>query len=71
MATHVDARGLSCPQPVILAKQAIGAGEFPLEILVDTATSRENVRRLAERFGLVVRVEERGGDFALVVTKAE
>lgn len=42
-----------------------------MEILVDTATSRENVRRLAERLGFAVRVEERGGDFALVVAKRE
>ncbi|HAK94592.1 MAG TPA: SirA family protein [Planctomycetes bacterium] len=71
MATQVDARGLSCPQPVILAKQAIQTGAFPMEILVDTATSRENVRRLAERLGLAVRVEERGDGFALTLTKAE
>ena len=71
MAKRVDARGLSCPQPVILAKQALGAEELPMEILVDTATSRENVRRLAERLGFAVRVEERGGDFTLVVAKRE
>ncbi len=71
MANQVDARGLSCPQPVILAKQAIGAGTFPVEILVDTVTSRENVRRLAERLGLGVRIEERGDCFALTLMKAE
>jgi TusA-related sulfurtransferase len=71
MATHVDARGLSCPQPVILAKQAITAGAFPIEILVDTVTSRENVRRLAERMGLSVAVKDAGGSFALTLAEAK
>lgn len=65
----VDARGLSCPQPVMLAKQAIDKGQFPIEVLVDTVTSRENVRRLAERFGLKVQVEPSGEGFKLTLQK--
>jgi tRNA 2-thiouridine synthesizing protein A len=46
----VDARGLSCPQPVLEAKAALdSAGEATVEVLVDTVTSRENVLRLASR----------------------
>ena len=37
--SKVDARGLSCPQPVILARKAIEAGRFPIEVLVETVTS--------------------------------
>jgi TusA-related sulfurtransferase len=48
MAKQVDARGLSCPQPIILAIKAIETGDFPVEVLVETVTSRENVRRMAE-----------------------
>ena len=40
MTYTVDARGLSCPQPVILARRAIEAGKFPIEVLVGTVTSR-------------------------------
>jgi len=65
----VDARGLSCPQPVMLAKQAIDKGEFPVEVLVDTVTSRENVRRLAQRLGLKVQAEPSGEGFKLTVEK--
>jgi TusA-related sulfurtransferase len=46
MSTTIDARGLSCPQPVILALkevQAISKGE--ITVLVDTVTSKENVIR--------------------------
>ena len=69
MSVKVDARGLSCPQPVILSKQAIQAGEFPIEVLVDTVTSRENVRRMAEKSGCLVRIREVGGEFSLEFTK--
>jgi tRNA 2-thiouridine synthesizing protein A len=69
MANTVDARGLSCPQPVILTRNAIKAGEFPIEVLVETVTSRENVRRAAEKMGCQVTVEETGDEFTLTVSK--
>ena len=69
MAHTVDARGLSCPQPVILARNTIKTGEFPVEVLVETVTSRENVRRAAEKLGCTVQVEEMGDEFRLVLTK--
>jgi TusA-related sulfurtransferase len=68
--THtVDARGLSCPQPVILARNAIQAGQFPIKVLVETVTSRENVRRAAEKLGCAVQVEDLGDEFRLTLTK--
>jgi TusA-related sulfurtransferase len=48
MAEQVDAKGLSCPQPVILVHQKmkeLKKGTF--EVMVDTDTSRENISRLA------------------------
>jgi len=69
MAKTVDARGLSCPQPVILARKAIQEGQFPIEVLVDTVTSRENVRRMAVKSGCTVNVEEKGDEFRLVLSK--
>jgi len=69
MAATVDARGLSCPQPVLLTRRSMEAGEFPIEVLVDTVTSRENVRRLAEKAGHRVQVQEVGGEFRLTISK--
>ena len=69
MAHTVDARGLSCPQPVILARNAIKTGKFPIEVLVETVTSRENVRRAAEKLGCTVQVEETKDEFKLTLTK--
>ena len=42
----VDARGLSCPEPVIRAKNAMESGDKEYEILVDNVVAKENVSRL-------------------------
>lgn len=69
MSTNVDARGLSCPQPVIMAQKALAEGKFPVEVMVDTVTSRENVRRMAEKQGFKVEVIAQRDEFKLVITK--
>ncbi|NBJ14748.1 MAG: SirA family protein [Dehalobacter sp. 4CP] len=68
----VDARGLSCPQPVVETKKAISAkGGGKIEVLVDTVTSRENVSRLGRNQGWKVDSEELpDGGFRLTITKA-
>jgi tRNA 2-thiouridine synthesizing protein A len=55
---ELDLRGLSCPIPVVKAKQAIdkNPGE-PITILLETAVARENVSRLAESRKYSVKVE--------------
>ncbi len=69
MATTVDARGLSCPQPVILTRRALQAGDLPVRVLVDTVTSCENVTRMAEKAGYRVQVEAAGDEFTLTIAK--
>jgi tRNA 2-thiouridine synthesizing protein A len=70
MAKVVDARGFSCPEPVMMTRQAMKEGLFPVEVLVDTVTSRENVRRVAERAGCKVEVEEVGDEYHLTLQKS-
>jgi len=65
----VDARGLSCPQPVILARHAINQGVFPIQVVVDTGTSRDNVTRMAQSVGCRVSVEAKENEFILTITK--
>ena len=44
----LDARGLPCPQPVILVRKALAEGGFDtLEITVDDPASRENLLKFA------------------------
>ena len=67
--SSVDARGLSCPQPSILARKAIEAGQFPIEVLVDSVASRENVRRLAENAGCKVTVAQIEEEYKLTLNR--
>ncbi len=70
MSEKIDARGLSCPQPVLLAKKAMDKlGKGTLEVIVDTVTSRENISRLARSAGYQMTVEEKAGEFFLKVVK--
>jgi tRNA 2-thiouridine synthesizing protein A len=56
---EVDVRGYSCPIPVVKTKKAIeeNPGQA-LTVLVETATSKENVLRLAQSKGYSVKVEQ-------------
>lgn len=56
----IDTSGLSCPQPVLLVKQAIEAGNQDLDIIVDTEVARENVGKFLKKAGLAY-IEEKDG----------
>ncbi|MGN0663588.1 MAG: sulfurtransferase TusA family protein [Negativibacillus sp.] len=65
----IDARGLSCPQPVLLTKKALASNENAYEVLVDNATAKENVTRFANNSGYSVSVTEKDGDYCLSLSK--
>lgn len=67
----VDARGLSCPQPLVLLHQALAENAAePLDVLVDNEASRENVTRAAEKKGWNVSLTDEGaGVFRLELRK--
>jgi TusA-related sulfurtransferase len=65
----VDARGLACPQPVILTRHALNQGVFPVQVLVDTGTSRDNVMRMAQSLGYRVSVESKGDQFVVTIER--
>ena len=66
---RVDARGLSCPEPVIRAKNAMESGDKEYEILVDNGVAKENISRFANHHGYQVQVEEQGDDILLKIRK--
>ena len=66
---QLDARGLSCPEPVLLIRQAMQSGDACYEMVVDNPTSKENVTRYARHQGYQVAVTEQGGEYTLVMTK--
>ena len=67
----VDARGLSCPEPVLRTRNALNSlpdGE-ELEVIVETVTSRENVRRYALTQKCEVSFDEIEDGFRLTIRK--
>jgi selenium metabolism protein YedF len=59
----VDARGLSCPQPVLETKRALEEAHLDrFLVMVDNPTSRENVVRFAKNQGFDVQVKENSPD---------
>ena len=66
---EVDARGFSCPIPVVKTKKALEDNpKEQVAVLVETAVSRENVSRLAQSKEYSVEVEEMGDEFRLMLT---
>ena len=67
--TTVDARGYSCPEPVIMLRKAMVSKEAAYTVLVDNAASKENVTRYAEHEGYTVSISENGGEYTLSLKK--
>jgi tRNA 2-thiouridine synthesizing protein A len=68
---HIDARGLSCPEPVIQARRAAAdmrAGD-QIEVLVDAGAARDNVLRAVRSLGCDAESVDSEGDFKILVTK--
>ncbi len=63
MAKQIDARGLLCPKPVILAKKELDAGETELTVLVDNAIAVQNLTRLAQASQRQIESREAEGGF--------
>lgn len=70
MAEVKDARGLLCPEPVLITKaemDRLGSGTF--QVLVDTAAARDNITRLAKNQKWDILVEQAGEEFVLTLSK--
>ncbi|MDD6320901.1 MAG: sulfurtransferase TusA family protein [Oscillospiraceae bacterium] len=65
----LDARGLSCPEPVVMIRKAMQSGEDAYEMVVDNHAAKENVTRYAEHQGYTVTVSEEGSDVTLTMRK--
>lgn len=66
----IDARGLSCPMPVVLVQKAVKEGQPHLiEVLLDAECSVENVTRYAVNQGYTVTAENDGDETKLTLKK--
>ena len=71
MSKTIDARGLSCPQPVMMVLQEIKAGTAnEIRIMVDTDAAKENVSRAAMGKGWTVAgISESDGVYSIEIKK--
>lgn len=66
----VDARGLSCPMPVVMVQKEVNKNSpAELTVLVDNQCAVENVSRFAGSQGYKVSVKADGDDFTLTLAK--
>ncbi len=72
MKLTVDARGLSCPEPVIMTKRALDSQEVnEVLAIVDNQTAVENISRMAKTLNLESMVEEQNGSYFINIIKDE
>lgn len=53
----IDAFGLQCPKPLVLAKKELDAGVTDLAVQVDNETAVKNLTRLGSKKGMAVSVD--------------
>ena len=66
MTKAIDARGLSCPAPVLMAKEAVEKDRLDVvEVLVDNEAARENVSRFLGSQQFSVSSVPEGNDYKI------
>ena len=64
---EVDARGLSCPEPIILTAEALKGANGPIKVLVSETVQKENVIKYAKSQGKKATSSEIGDEFEVVI----
>lgn len=69
---EIDARGIECPMPVIMAKRAINKGEENFKVLVNENIAVENLKKLASQTNFKVEINNLNDeDFEIIFKKQE
>lgn len=64
---EVDARGLSCPEPLMMTAQALKDVSEPITVLVTEAHQKTNVEKYARDHGKNPVSTEKDGYFEVVI----
>ena len=66
----IDARGLSCPMPVVMVQNEVKKNApAELSVMVDNQVAVENITRYASLQHYTVAVAEKDGEFTLTLKK--
>lgn len=64
---EVDARGLSCPEPLMLTAEALKNANEAVKVLVTEPHQKMNVEKYAKDHGKKSTVKEKDGYFEVVI----
>jgi len=67
--TEIDARGRSCPEPVIMTKRAVEKHPEGIIVLVDNTAARENVGRFGKNAGFTVDTVQDGTEYRITLSR--
>lgn len=65
----LDVRGMSCPQPVLMTKNAIENHPNGLDILVDNNTAKNNITRFLKNLGYNLEYKKEDEDILIIARK--
>ena len=66
----IDARGLSCPMPVLAVQREVKKNQpDTIEVLVDNMTAVGNITRFAASQHYTVNVEETDGEYRMTLSR--
>ena len=67
---NIDARGRSCPEPVLMTKEVMDENKHDeIKVLVDAHVAVENITRFAKGKGYSVNVTENGDEYQVLIRK--
>ncbi len=65
---EIDARGLSCPEPAMMAMDALDDyPDEPFKVLVSSATAKVNVSEIAAKKGRKASAQRIGDDYEITI----
>jgi TusA-related sulfurtransferase len=67
--TEIDARGRSCPEPVLMTKKGIEKNPDGIKVIVDNTTAVENIKRFAQNNGYKVQIEDRSQEYIITLSR--
>ncbi len=68
--TVIDARGLSCPEPVVRTRRAMRqSAAADLTVVVSEQVSAENIQRMAATSGWQVAIDRQSDEIWLLLTR--
>jgi len=62
----VDARGILCPQPVLMTKKAMNDSKDGVEVLVDNKAALGNVKRFLTKEGFSITIQEGNDEYKIL-----